>query len=495
MTALMRSVLSVAAMVGLFACNQQSLLSLDDAGVVDGSAEDGTGFDAQADSARILSVCVPCNSRPPDDCESFDYSRSYEPSTKSCGQGLCKFETNYRECGYGCMNGACVTHSDEWLPMTTVGAPTPRVNHVAVWTGSEMVVWGGRGENGVLGDGAAYNPKTDSWRPIPLEGAPSPREGHSAFLTLSNEITVWGGRNGDHYFDNGAIYSVAINQWRPIKPTFEDLNPPPPTARAYHRGIFVWGSRPKAQGITFPTMVVIGGRCADEELHSNPGIFDYMFGIWLNQPNAGTIKADVIGHTAIFAPPYVATMGGVNRDGSYNEADVLYDPFADSSIAINPWKEGDTAMFPRKFHTSTWIGNHFVVWGGQPKDSKADPRLTGHFFPNANQWLSGTSTNAPAARMYHTSLWDFRNMIVWGGLSLEDPKKVLDSGGIYNYKAPAWRAIPLAGAPSPRQKHSAIWTTADPGSRTEMIVWGGLSGPEDDWATRPLNTGGRYATP
>jgi hypothetical protein len=33
--------------------------------------------------------------------------------------------------------------TDTWLETTTVGAPTPRTGARAVWTGSEMIVWGG----------------------------------------------------------------------------------------------------------------------------------------------------------------------------------------------------------------------------------------------------------------------------------------------------------------------------------------------------------------
>ncbi|MBA2528418.1 MAG: hypothetical protein H0V19_00390, partial [Euzebyales bacterium] len=46
----------------------------------------------------------------------------------------------------------------------------PRAGHVAVWTGDQLVVWGGREVTGrrlPRGDGAAYNPGTDRWRRLP----------------------------------------------------------------------------------------------------------------------------------------------------------------------------------------------------------------------------------------------------------------------------------------------------------------------------------------
>src|SRR5581483_11568471 len=64
-----------------------------------------------------------------------------------------------------------------WTPMAMEGAPAARADHVMLWTGHEVVVWGGRGPLGVYGDGARYDPVTDRWRPTTSVGAPSPRSG------------------------------------------------------------------------------------------------------------------------------------------------------------------------------------------------------------------------------------------------------------------------------------------------------------------------------
>ena len=53
---------------------------------------------------------------------------------------------------------------DTWTATTTANAPVARYRHTAVWTGSEMIVWGGY--NNVVGytnTGGRYNPSTDSW--------------------------------------------------------------------------------------------------------------------------------------------------------------------------------------------------------------------------------------------------------------------------------------------------------------------------------------------
>src|SRR5438552_37953 len=51
---------------------------------------------------------------------------------------------------------------DTWTPTSTTNAPAGRYEHTAVWTGSEMIVWGGFNGSCLNTDGR-YNPGTDSW--------------------------------------------------------------------------------------------------------------------------------------------------------------------------------------------------------------------------------------------------------------------------------------------------------------------------------------------
>jgi hypothetical protein len=51
--------------------------------------------------------------------------------------------------------------------------PPEREGHMAIWTGSEMIVWGGVGYYGVLNTGGRYNPSPDSWTLTSLTNAPT----------------------------------------------------------------------------------------------------------------------------------------------------------------------------------------------------------------------------------------------------------------------------------------------------------------------------------
>jgi len=95
---------------------------------------------------------------------------------------------------------------DTWIPTSITNAPAARFYPTAVWTGSEMIVWGGVGiGNAYLNTGGTYNPSTDSWTATSTTNAPDARGGHTAVWTGS-EMIVWGGSNGSNPLKTGGRY-------------------------------------------------------------------------------------------------------------------------------------------------------------------------------------------------------------------------------------------------------------------------------------------------
>ncbi len=75
-----------------------------------------------------------------------------------------------------CKGGRYNPGSDTWQSISVIGAPSPRTNAAAVWTGTDMLVWGGFSSTlGHLNDGGLYNPVSNTWRPMSAIGAPGPR--------------------------------------------------------------------------------------------------------------------------------------------------------------------------------------------------------------------------------------------------------------------------------------------------------------------------------
>jgi len=117
--------------------------------------------------------------------------------------------------------------SDSWSSMAASGAPTSRGGASAVWTGTEMIIWGGMH----LVDDAAeftktggrYNPATDSWSTMTTTDAPISRMGHVAMWTGS-EMIVWGGIGTSDpvyiyskYLDSGGRYDPVADTWTPMR--------------------------------------------------------------------------------------------------------------------------------------------------------------------------------------------------------------------------------------------------------------------------------------
>lgn len=77
-----------------------------------------------------------------------------------------------------------------------------------MWTGSEMIVWGGQTNKGAYSNaGAKYIPSTDHRGRIKTTGAPSARRFHTGVWT-GTEMIVWGGyNNSEGTLNSGGRYS------------------------------------------------------------------------------------------------------------------------------------------------------------------------------------------------------------------------------------------------------------------------------------------------
>ncbi len=104
---------------------------------------------------------------------------------------------------------------------------TPRTAAAAVWTGRELIVWGGydpldSGGLHVAGDGAAYDPARQAWRRLPP--APLSARADATAVWTGREVLVVGGipavrTDQDRGFTDGAAYDPARDTWRRLAPS------------------------------------------------------------------------------------------------------------------------------------------------------------------------------------------------------------------------------------------------------------------------------------
>jgi N-acetylneuraminic acid mutarotase len=101
--------------------------------------------------------------------------------------------------------------ANSWTSTSVTRAPSARYGHAAVWTGAEMIVWGGYfydGRTNFFNTGGRYNPPTDSWVPTATGHAPSPRQ-YQAAVWSGTEMIIWGGGYAGQYLGTGGRYDPA----------------------------------------------------------------------------------------------------------------------------------------------------------------------------------------------------------------------------------------------------------------------------------------------
>jgi len=163
--------------------------------------------------------------------------------------------------------------TDRWQVLPPAPVPA-RIGASAVWTGREVLFWGGQaGPDTTFADGAAYDPATRRWRVLPP--APiGPRTEHQAVWT-GREMIVWGGYCGGYHVNTGARYDPPSNSWTPTSTTNA------PDGRIAHAAVWtdsemiVWGGYNFQQNEFFNT----GGRY-------NPIIDDWTATSIVNTPSA-----------------------------------------------------------------------------------------------------------------------------------------------------------------------------------------------------------------
>ena len=346
---------------------------------------------------------------------------------------------------------------DTWAATTTVNGPDARAYHTAVWTGNEMIIWGGFNSSGDLDTGWRYNPSTDSWTATSTNLAPVGREFHTAVWTGS-EMIVWGGldTNGS-VLNTGGRYNPSTDSWTATSTTNTPIN------RYLHTA--VW---------TGSEMIIWGGYFYDGSSHylNTGGRYNPSIDSWTATSTSG-VPDGRYGHTAVWTGSQMIVWGGIGSSALLNTGG-RYNPGTDS------WTPTSTTSAPavREWHTAVWAGSEMIVWGGENLSSSLN--TGGRYNPSTDNWTATSTTGAPTGRRSHTAVWTGSEMIAWGGTQGTGVVIVLNTGGRYNPSIDSWTATSTTGAPASRVYQTAVWTGS------QMVVWGGAD------STSYFNTGGRY---
>ncbi|MFN0130777.1 MAG: hypothetical protein ACKV19_29285 [Verrucomicrobiales bacterium] len=240
-------------------------------------------------------------------------------------------------------------YTNTWRPMSLENAPEGRSQMAAVWTGVEMIVWGGTGDDGrCFNNGARYNPKTDSWTPLPLEQAPEARC-ESAFVWTGDELVVWGGllEGGSQSCGTGGRYSPQTDSWRPLP-----VDGAPASARGLNAvwtgsEVLVWGGAHLDDG----DALNIGrqtGACYNPDTHSWQATA-------LEKAPEGRLY-----HAAVWTGSEMLVWGGGDQREGHFTTGGRYHPDR------RQWTSTASTGAPsgRGMATAIWTGEGMLIYGG-----------------------------------------------------------------------------------------------------------------------------------
>lgn len=303
---------------------------------------------------------------------------------------------------------------NEWKQISTRGvSPSKRFYHSAIWTGEEMIIWGGLDESGSLNSGGRFKYNYNLWLPI-SEGAfaPKARSSHTAVWT-GTEMIIFGGSKGGYpkyeYLSDGASYIPGLDLWFYLSaPSF-------PSKRAEHKAIW-----------TGLEMIVWGGRNEIDYLKTGAR-YDPLNNTWQETSTLDNCPSKRAGHIAVWAGEEMIIWGGYDGKNFLNSG-ARYDPEKDE------WKEisqRGNPLSPRAWHSGVWTGSEMILWGGLYFPYKYwKYRNDGfRYGPLRKEYIKLESLEfCPQYRAGHTAVWTAESMIIWGGTGWDGELK---NGCIY----------------------------------------------------------------
>ncbi len=270
--------------------------------------------------------------------------------------------------------------TDRWTPISSENAPSPRCCGAAVWTGQEMIVWGGRIPTGgvTLATGARYNPTTNAWKTMATLRAPTARYNHAAVWT-GQEMIVWGGTDSNGaLLDTGARYNPLTDTWTPM--SREGV------AERRENHVAAWAGT---------HMVIWGGRTMDNVQPPSPRRYDPATDAWSAvsevdlPPSAENTRALWTGSELLllggFRRPPAEYLAGVGR---YNPVTDSWRPFPIENAPVGHF--GDLLV---------WTGREAILWGSIPAGPGSAAVLTSGaaFDAAAGTWRMISDLDQPAA--------------------------------------------------------------------------------------------------
>lgn len=348
------------------------------------------------------------------------------------------------------------------LPLGLKAAPPGSYRHAAVWTGEQMMVYGGTGEgNAALAKASAYDPRSETWSDLGLPASVGARSFAQTVWTGS-ELFIWGGfsQRGPQQSEwnySGALYNAAKKSWELVEaPNWWSPKP------------LTWDGDPRQTVVWTGDRVIVYGGIDSRTQQALGAIFDPATRSW-SPLNTGSDQAPrrIGGHSAVWTGSQMIVWGGYGGDSDSNREitaeGAIYNP------AQNSWSriEAGGAPSPRAGHQAVWTGKKMVVLSGGGVSSQGGLSATGGLFdPETRSWTP-LQTELLVERVGHQAIWNGEEVLLIGGRS-NRLKTYFGELYAFNPVTLRWRVIAGAKNPEPRFYPSLVWTGSS------ALVWGGM---------------------
>jgi len=190
---------------------------------------------------------------------------------------------------------------NKWTKMSPATKPPARWAHqmATIWNDDKVVLFGGTGTGGVLGDTWVYDLGDNQWYTKAPTLSPSPRYGHAmASVRSDSTVVLFGGRN-DTYLPGMSdtwTYDIISDQWKQLSLTGS------PVQRWGHTLAAVWSD---------DKLLMYGG-CTDMNYPKDTWVFDLSDNTWTQQnPMACPSACDRMAAATLFYDDKVMLFGGL----------------------------------------------------------------------------------------------------------------------------------------------------------------------------------------
>jgi hypothetical protein len=232
--------------------------------------------------------------------------------------------------------------------------PEPASGTASVWTGTELISWGGYLSDSktatytYLATGSAFDPSSNTWSPIPA--APEARSGATPVWTGSEALFLFGQKDTKTYRD-GVSFDPATGRWRTVAAA--PIDPDITTAVWTGSEFIAWGSQARdgrsggAEGAVYDPASDTWRRIADAPISLN-----LASGVWT-------------GHRMIV---FGSLLDNGNHAASDTAVGASYDPATDT------WTSLPASDLSPQATSAVWTDDGMLAWDYLTHSQTYDPR-------------------------------------------------------------------------------------------------------------------------